>query len=174
MIAERTGRERTFRRALALLLVLTLFLPSTVISIARNIEHYRTNRPPMFFLDHDEEAALAWIAGHTAPAAVFLGEQKASHSIVGLAGRRVYVGHLVNTIDFDKKREAMLDFYAVMGEAERDAFLESRGIDYVYYGPEERSIGVLSATARLRPAASFGPITVFRFEPAAGIAASGL
>jgi len=174
LIRERTGRQLTYRRVLTFFLILTLFLPSTLIAVARNVSHYRTNSPAIFFLDRDEEAALSWIAGNSAPSAVFLGEQKASHSIVGLAGRRVYVGHLVNTIDFEKKRQEMLDFYAVMGEAERGAFLASRGIEYVYYGPEERLIGIVSATASLRPAASFGSITIFRFEPAPGIAASGL
>jgi hypothetical protein len=69
-----------------------------------------------------------------------MGSTLTGNFLAGAAPGRVYVGHWVATLDYDRKAERMRWFYGADLDHERQEFLEVSGIRYVVYGPHERRL----------------------------------
>lgn len=108
------------------------------------------------------QAAAAWLAEHQAADEVVLGSTATSNYLAGAAPGRVYVGHWVATLDFERKQERMGWFYAGLLDDERRTFLSSNDIRYVVYGPHERLLhSALTPPAGVQPAFSAPGIDVY-------------
>jgi len=78
----------------------------------------------------------------TPPGSVILSSSLLGSYIPGLSGRRVYIGHWAETIDFQPKLSlAVRIFQSATPENVRRALLERAGITHILYGPYERDIG---------------------------------
>ena len=69
-------------------------------------------------------------------------------------GHRVFLGHWVETLYFDAKLEMVQRFYGTtMTNVERQTLLADCGCRFVFYGPDEQSLGQFqpSAASFLRP-----------------------
>jgi hypothetical protein len=86
----------------------------------------------------------------------------AENRIGWLSGKKVYVGHWFLTIDQDKKLSEVQAFFGprLTGEEKRD-WLASRGIRYVYYGPIERSVGVVDDSLGLTKIYEENGVTIY-------------
>ncbi|KPJ85078.1 hypothetical protein AMJ57_04395 [Parcubacteria bacterium SG8_24] len=136
-----TRRRRLIYGPSVALLVMLVFLLSSFGAVARNLQAYSTNNPPAFFFDSDTTAALDWIRTRTGPEAVFLASLNSGNFIAGWAGRRVYAGHWVNTIDLDRKEQEIAGFYSGSDPVWNREFLDRHGITHVFMGPAERLSG---------------------------------
>ena len=58
--------------------------------------------------------------------------------------RRVYLGHWAQTIDFEKKSADVNRFFSVNDDNFRKGLIAKHGIDYVYYGIEEKNLGLFN------------------------------
>lgn len=133
------GRERIVGLALAGALA---FLPSTYANFHRSIDAARGNTQSPHFISAEQSAALAWIRKNTPQDSVVLSTVNVGNDIMGLAERDVFVGHWANTIDLDRKQREVRDFLELMTDAQRRAFVDEHGIDYVFVGPVERTYSV--------------------------------
>lgn len=103
------------------------------------------------FYHPDELAGFAWVRENTEPSALILttfdwtGEGSGG-KVVAQTGRRVFLGHWIETIHFNDKIVQVRTFYQAGDNHQlREEFLESVGIDYIWYDNSARNLGELYA-----------------------------
>jgi hypothetical protein len=102
---------------------------------------------PEVFLDADEAAAMDWMRRETAADALVLttfdwNAEGSGGRVAGLTGRRVYLGHWIETIDFDTKIADLRRFYdPAADDTWRRALLADAGIAYIWYDHTARTLG---------------------------------
>ncbi len=88
------------------------------------------------------EEALAWLGQNSPADAVVLSSYRVGNVIPARTGRRVVWGHWDETAFFDEKRADVAVFFDLATPGgERQAILARYGVDYLFYGPEERPLG---------------------------------
>lgn len=107
-----------------------------------------TAADPHIYLSTAEIDAMKFLKGQ-APGNVLSGG-KAGNLIPWLAGKKVYLGHWFLTIDHMKKtREVAAFFEPSTPTNQKRAWLAQQQIHYVYYGPDERAMGVMDPALQL-------------------------
>jgi len=154
-------------RPVALLFVL-LVIPTNLYLIAwRFVDLNRYNYP--FFLYRDEVAAIDWLEEEAPPESIIFSAYEAGRYIPGLSGRRVFLGHWAQTVDFFNKRDMVAEFFAeTTNDTRRQEILQSYDIDYLFYGQVERELGAYQpdTSVFLRPAFTTAKATVYAVNPA--------
>lgn len=106
----------------------------------RFLDLSRHNYP--YFLHTDEVAALEWLEEHTPSHAIVLSSYDVGRYVPGLSGRRAFLAHWAQTVNFYDKRNRVARFFdAQVDDTERLATLQVFGVDYVFHGPAERALG---------------------------------
>ncbi len=111
------------------------------------------SRPVDLYLSPAETAGYAWIERETAVDDVILttfdwSGRGSGGKLAAFTGRRVFIGHWIETAYFDDKLVRVQRFYNPGStDAERCEFLSEYGIDYVWYDDYARSIGTLDPEA---------------------------
>lgn len=83
-------------------------------------------------------SAIVFIQDSVPSDAVILSETTAGNYIPVYSGNRVYVGH-DNTVRFESKKEEVKQFFSEsMSVSQAKAWLNEKGIAFVYYGPQEQ------------------------------------
>jgi hypothetical protein len=83
--------------------------------------------------------ALWYITDRTPKDAVILTDLTAGNYIPAITGKRVYVGHENTVKKEDKLIESKFFFSGNMTIEQANVFLTTKGIDYVFYGPQEKA-----------------------------------
>jgi hypothetical protein len=115
----------------------------------------------------DQRAAWDWISANTAPTDLFLSSFEAGGQIPAYTGRRVMLGHWIETVDYLRKKAAVAAFFdPATPDNERWVLMSEQGVHYVWYGPDERALGTWSPTAipLLVPAFEGATITIYRVD----------
>ncbi|MGD1993861.1 MAG: hypothetical protein PVI59_11770 [Anaerolineae bacterium] len=128
------------RSLVAALLVLAV-LPTNVYLFAwRFVDLGRHGAP--FYLHRDEVAALEWLDANTLPDAVVLSSLTVGQYVPPLAGNTAFLAHWAQTVDFYDKRDRVTRFFDNdIEEADRLETVCTFGVDYVFHGPSERTLG---------------------------------
>jgi len=95
---------------------------------------------PRIYISSNESAALAWLHAHARFDDVVLAAPETGAFIPAFAGQRVVYGHPYETVEADRKRQRVNDFFA--GKAP-DLLRE---VNYVFVGPRERALGTLDVS----------------------------
>ena len=129
------------RAALALALLVALTLPANLYIFSwRLLELRRADVP--FYLSSSQSAALRWLDGRSAEAAVVLSGLDIGQYIAADTGHRSFLGHWAQTAHYFAKRDTVAAFFAAnTPAATRHALLQHNDVRYVIYGPEERRLG---------------------------------
>ncbi len=143
---------------------LALMLPSSFAAVTRNVDMYLTDEPPIAYFAADRSAALAWIRDNTSPDAAFLSVMPSGYHVAGWATRRVYAGHWVNSGDIRRKLEEARKFFIEMDDVDRVGFMVGNGLQYVFYGPDERTLGELRESGPFERVFRQGDIEIFRLR----------
>jgi uncharacterized membrane protein len=87
-------------------------------------------------------AALRWIEANAAPSDVTLSSLTIGQYLPSVTGRRAFLAHWAQTLDFYGRRQAVAEFFDA-GRTDRDRrhLLQQQGVRYVFHGPEERALG---------------------------------
>ena len=94
-----------------------------------------------YYLYRDDLAAMHWLDQHTDPDDVVLSSFIIGHYIPGLAGNKAFLSNAVMTMDFNRKREMVYDFFdPATPDHERLAMIQEYGIRYIFFGPAEREL----------------------------------
>lgn len=137
-IADRFFSRKSFWRPISLLLVWLLFLPSTFGAVARSINSYVYNTPPLFYFSQEMNEALEWFRDEATPGSTVLATPNSGYLIAGWSGQTTYAGHWVNTVDLSAKMSDIASYFVLMDDEQGRSFLGDNGIDYVFYGEDER------------------------------------
>jgi hypothetical protein len=100
-------------------------------------------RDPRLFVSADEATALDWLRDHTPRHTVVLASPEMGLFIPAWSGRRVVYGHPFETIDAERTRARVEQFLAA--DAGREAMLREWNAAFVFVGPRERKLGLVSA-----------------------------
>lgn len=132
-LQERPSRRRpTFTLALLTLAALTPLL-LLILGISAALGDH-----PLLYLSQGEWAAMAWLEQHAPQDAVVLCAPQTGIFIPAWAGQRVVYGHPFETINAAERRAQVEEFWS----GQRDpAWLDSLGVDYIFYGPREQALG---------------------------------
>jgi hypothetical protein len=119
------------------------------------------------FLSDDVTAALSWIRANTYPTDTMLSGFQTGGQIAARTGRRVVLGHGIETIHYEQVRAEVREFFtADTTDQWRYQFLAEQGIHYIWYGAEERALGIWNPDdLRLLPAVyQNDTVTIYRMD----------
>jgi hypothetical protein len=120
---------------------LALTLPSTLFFVLGGTLMVRA-QPPLLFHQPGELAALDWLSEHTTTSDVILAATESGNLIPVHADARVLVGHPIETIQFEQKKDDVAAFFdPATPEEQRWEILRRYGITLVFYGPWEQELG---------------------------------
>ena len=108
-------------------------------NISPNVEVSDYSVP--YYLDKDELEALNWLKENTYSEELVLSAYGIGNYIPRISANRVFLGHWAQTINFEKKKKDVKQFFSANDNNSRKKLIDNYGIDYVYYGVEEKQIG---------------------------------
>ncbi len=123
---------------------------------------------PALFVSADEAGALDYLRAQPEETVVFA-TFAAGSKITGQTGRRTYIGHWIETPDFEAKQAQVERFFKEekdtgMDDAARRALLAEVGADYLWYGPTARALGGW-APDFLAPVYTSDTVTLYEVGP---------
>ncbi len=117
------------------------------------------------FISKDEYDALKYIETQVTGEDVVFANLGLGQFVPAITGARSYVGHWAQTLNFHDKFASVQTFYnEATTDADRQALLETYGVDYVLYSPEEAKLGTFdpSTASYLEPVYDEGNVKVFK------------
>ncbi|MBX3066436.1 MAG: hypothetical protein KF726_25880 [Anaerolineae bacterium] len=140
---------------------------STLILYYSVLLKVRDTRDPETYISDDVSAALAWVRSNTEVTDSLLSGFRTGGQIAARTGRRVVLGHWIETINYDQVRAEVSRFFQPETEDQwRYQFLSEQGIHYVWYGEEERKLGTWqpSQLRYLVPVFEDETVTIYRMD----------
>jgi hypothetical protein len=122
--------------------------------------------PGLFYERHEVEA-IDWLKDNTRRSDPVLASHKTGRLIPARAGNTVFMGHTIETVQFERKIELAASFFqADTSDDSRRALLIEYGIRYVFHGPRERQLGDFdpSRSDYLTPAYSNPAVTIYSVD----------
>ncbi len=122
-------------------------------------------RSPALFHSADQLAAFDWMADNLGWDNTFLASYETGNLIPAWTGRRVFLGHWAETLDWPERETQVATFFdAATTDPWRVALLCRHQITHVFHGPEERALGGFdpATVPYLEPVFRRGEVTVYR------------
>jgi hypothetical protein len=95
-----------------------------------------------YFLYQDEIAALRWLEENAGGDAVVLSSLAVGQYIPAETGAHAFLAHWAQTVDYYGKEAAVARFFASDApEPVRAQIITDFGVDYIFHGPAERTVG---------------------------------
>jgi hypothetical protein len=86
--------------------------------------------------------------------------------IPGYTGLKVIYGHPFETVDAsEREQEIIAAFSGNLNADDFQSYLDEHGVDFVFYGPRERSLGSLPQISRLVQVYQHGDVSIFAVSP---------
>ncbi len=126
-------RSRLVRLGLSAL-VLGVLAISSVRLVISDLQIIRSESTQSYYYSilPDEVAAFSWIKAHASTQDVILSNWFYGNLIPGFTGKRVFIGHKAQTIDFDRKVTEINSFLLEKDPSVAQAFLEKNRIKYIF------------------------------------------
>jgi hypothetical protein len=90
--------------------------------------------PPVDWME-----GFTWLRNNSKPNEIVLSDFTAGNFIPTYGGNTVFYGHKTETYNADKKGEAVANFFKSEDANEQKLFLIKNSINYIFYGPQEKS-----------------------------------
>ncbi len=131
-----------FKQRYTLLTILIFFLIiSNLFQLAADFFIY-TNQREFAYLDQEVVSAANWLKSIDEDKIIFNSANNVINVIPAYAGRKVYVGHGVETPNFKQKQQEVNWFFQTNRPAEVERnFLAKRNISYIFYSESEKKLG---------------------------------
>ncbi len=142
-----------------------LFLTNITI-VAQDIYSYQNYTLPNY-LPQDYYNGARWLANNTLVDSAILAEPSLGNLLPAFSGRRVFVGHGHQTIDFEKKSQAWQDFLSSNDDDEhKKNWLHQMGVDYLWFDQQtaKTSSFLPGQKKYLQPAWISPSLTIYRLE----------
>jgi len=158
------GRNQRSRRLWITFLIALSVLTNVVVILAGI--GASASQDPKIYLTKGEKQVFEWIEENTPSDALILASPEIGLWIPAHTGRRVIYGHLFETVNAEAEEEVVLNFFTgEMDIAEELEFLSSRGVDYVFYGSREQTLGDLDVIGNLTSVFDSGEVTLYVVQP---------
>jgi len=119
--------------------ILALAVPSSAIVLSKR---FREAAEPYFLFSEGERQAWEWLAARTRPSDLILATAESGNRLPRRVSAHVLAGHWTLTPDYGRRKaEAESFFQGRLGPVEARAFVRAWGIDWIWVGPAERSLG---------------------------------
>ncbi len=123
------------------LLILFFLIPSSIYNVARDAVYY-VDGEEHFYYSADLYKGMIWLKNNTKQDARIFCGPKVGNYIPGVAGRRVYASHGVETAYYEAKTGLIWIFFVNNRQDEKKYFwLKNNGITHIFYSEQERSVG---------------------------------
>lgn len=157
-------KSRT-RLWLSYILLLVLVIPTNiVVLLAAN--HGIKTLDPKLYLTQGEAKAFSWLEVNSDLNALILASPDTGLFIPAHTGRRVIYGHPFETVDAEEQEAFVEDFFlGHLTEPEAISEINQRGIDLIFFGPRERSLGTPTALRDLREVYADGEVIIYIIDP---------
>jgi len=165
LLPEGGQKLRRLGRLLIVALVVALAAMSNLQLTTRLTLAAASLSAPVAFWPADLLAGIDWLGDNSGWDETVLSAFEVGNLIPARIGHRVVLGHGMETVDYDAKREAVARFYAARTtDAERRALVETWGVAYVVHGAEERALGDFDPdlAAWLELAFRSGEVAIYR------------
>ena len=128
--------------SLIMLLVVVAASPSSLYLSAGNAL-YASGQPAPIFDPAPLVRVVDWLGENAGPDDALLASARSGLLVPPRIGLRTFVGHTIETLDYDQKNERVNTFFQVEGMTmvDRIEFLAECGCNWVLFGPYERAEG---------------------------------
>ena len=135
------GYKRPGLRRLLLFSVIMATFPSNLYLLAEASAAALLGNPILFYRSEEVEA-VDWLKDNTERTDTVLASYKIGRYIPARAGNRVFMGHIIETVEVEYKKQLAEVFFqdSTTDDFRRDLLTEY-GIDYIFHGPAERQVG---------------------------------
>jgi hypothetical protein len=156
MIRMRPNRLARICTILSLLTPLFLLTMTIFAPVSHN---------PLYFYRTDELAAINWLSEQGGSKVTVLASGQTGALIPSVSRLRVLYGHPFESIDAEKNKKAIEDFYSgKMTVGESMDFLKNNHVDWVFAGPREAESGSPAILEGLVPEKLSGEVSLFRVD----------
>jgi hypothetical protein len=148
------------------LLVITLFLfalPTNFIILLTSHIGISTYDPSIY-IHKDEFFLLEWIEENTGEDVLILSSPEMGLLIPAHSGRRVLYGHPFETVNASEEEAAVRAFFQGKWSHNRMRdFINSRDVDYIFYGLREKAYGDIQNFFNLPAVYASGEVSLYKF-----------
>ncbi len=120
---------------------------------------------PGLYISSDTAVGLRWLLAGTPPEAAILSAYHTGMVIPAYTGRRVFWGHELETPFLSRKQaEAEGFFSAATPDADRLALLRNYGVNFIFYGLDEKAMGDFDPqlASYLQPVFRHNSVTIYK------------
>lgn len=143
VIKRKTATARFIyeQRFLALIFIGLLLVGSTIFQLSADAVIYSSGKD-LAYIDKDIISAAQWLKTTPKDSVVFNSADNIINVLPAYSGRRVFVGHGVETpLSAQKQYEVNWFFSKNRSEQSEINYLTNRSVDYIFYSPAEKLIG---------------------------------
>jgi hypothetical protein len=152
------------RKAFALVvvsLVVIMVVPTNLMIILGGIQAINAQEPDIY-LKAEEKLGLDWIAANTPQDSLVLAGPELGLYIPAYTGRLVIYGHPFETVNAKQMESIVINYFeGSSGEELRTALSD---VDYVFYGPREKSIGKMASGQEMNEVFSAQDVQIFEVD----------
>ena len=150
------------RKPLAVVLLLFVTLTNALV-VSAGLSGVARGEPAVVYLPQEDES-YEWISANVAPGNLILAGEKAGNRLPAFAEVRVLYGHPFETPNSDTQVDLVQSLYREEGITLGD--LHDLGINWIYYGVEERNLGQPGWLTEVKLRWEKGEIAIFEVPPA--------
>ena len=122
------------------IILFAISLPSTLLLLlATSTAAFVQPPEARLFATADEAASFQWLRETVPHASVVIATPETGLFLPGWAGVRVLYGHPFETLDAEKMKALVEQFFS--GAADRAEVIRDYGVDFIFFGPHERRLG---------------------------------
>ncbi len=160
--------EKLRARRGSILVIFLLLSSLSSLYLAAGGALYASNRAPTIFDPPALVAAMDWLSAEADADDVVFGSARTGLLIPPRSGLRAYVGHPIETLAFEAKMDAVVQFFGngAMTDAERLHMLRTCACKWLIFGPYEKEISPADFNqtflAGLHPVFRLGETRVYR------------
>lgn len=155
-----TARRRSLGLAI-ICLVCILIIPTNLMIILGGIQAVQTKNPSVL-LSVEEKRGLDWIAANSSQDSVILASPQMGLFIPAYSGRRVLYGHPFETVNAKEMEATVMNlFNGTINLVEENAMQD---VDYIFYGPRERELGVVTQESGIHVIYSSEDLLIYKVE----------
>ncbi len=154
---------KLIQRGLVIILLLLVVPTNIYLFLWRFVDLGRHDYP--YYLHKEEIAAIEWLETNARPDDVALSSLTIGQYIPALTGLHAFLAHWAQTVDFYHKEEMVEQFFAVdTSDTQRQEILQKYSVDYIFYGPVERSLGSYApeSASFLRPVYNSSLVIIYQ------------
>ena len=145
-------------------LLFAFMIPTNLVIIALGLISVAQHSSNLTYTT-DESLAYAWLQSHTQTSNIILAAPETGNLIPAITGRRVIYGHPFETVFAAENKQDVIDFFSGRWDVYQMLhFVEDEHIRYIFWGPQEMSLGHPVFLDQLPVAFSVGQVEILSLE----------